>query len=191
MMDRSIRICLLVLASSVLLAGCVSMPSGPSVMTLPGTGKTFDQFRFDESECRQYAASSVGGTSPDQAQADSGVKSAVLGTVVGAAAGAAAGGHESAGAGAAAGLVIGALAGSAAGTASGYELQHRYDIAYIQCMYAKGNRVPSAGHVQRSAPAYSYPAAPPGYYYPPPPPGYPPVGPGYYSPPQPSRPPEQ
>src|SRR5258708_32827583 len=83
-----------------LLAGCVSMPSGPGVMVLPGSGKSFDQFRFDDYECRQFASSQVGGNSPDQAAADSGVKSAVIGAAIGTGAGAALGGSQGAGAGA-------------------------------------------------------------------------------------------
>ena len=45
----------------LLLAGCASAPTGPGVMVLPGSGKSFDQFRFDDHECRQYASSQVGG----------------------------------------------------------------------------------------------------------------------------------
>jgi hypothetical protein len=59
----------------VLLGGCASIPSDPSVMVLPGTGKTFEQFQTDDAVCR-------------------------------------------------------------------HSVQGRYDIAYRQCMYAKGNQVP-------------------------------------------------
>src|SRR5260221_505171 len=82
------------------LAGCVSMPSGPGVMVLPGSGKSFDQFRFDDYECRQYASSQIGGNTPDQAAADSGGKSAVVGAAIGTVAGAALGGSQGAVAGA-------------------------------------------------------------------------------------------
>ena len=51
----------------VLLAGCASTPSGPGVLVLPGSGKSFDQFRFDEHECRQYAHAQAGGSTADQA----------------------------------------------------------------------------------------------------------------------------
>src|SRR5947209_290286 len=68
------------------LAGCASVPTGPSVMVLPGDGRTFDQFRYDDMDCRNFAGSQVGGTA-DQAAADSVAKSAVLGTIIGAAAG--------------------------------------------------------------------------------------------------------
>src|SRR5882724_10074360 len=86
------------------LAACASTPSGPGVMVLPGSAKSFDQFRFDDYECRQYASQQVGGNTPDQAAADSGVKSAAIGAAVGTVAGAALGGSQ----GAAAGLGLGA-----------------------------------------------------------------------------------
>ena len=57
-------------------------------MVLPGTNKNFDQFRFDDGECRQYASYQVGGATAEDASVDSGVRSAAVGTVVGAAAGA-------------------------------------------------------------------------------------------------------
>ena len=59
-------------------AGCVSMPSGPSVLVLPGSGKNFDQFRGDDSYCKQYASEQVGGVTPNQASVSSGVASAAV-----------------------------------------------------------------------------------------------------------------
>ena len=75
------------LGAVFLLAACVSTPEGPSVMVLPGSGKSFDQFRVDEYECRQYARAQIGGTNAQQAATESGVKSAAVGAAVGAAAG--------------------------------------------------------------------------------------------------------
>ena len=151
------------------LAGCVSMPSGPSQMSLPGTGKSFDQFRADDNECRQYASSQIGGTTTEQAATDSGVKSAAVGTAVGAAAGALIGGSSrGAGVGAGVGLLGGALAGSSAGYQSGHSLQHRYDAGYTQCMYAKGHKVPVTGRYTSSYERDSRDR--PAYYSPPPPP---------------------
>lgn len=182
-MFQSLRTC--ALATPLLLAACASIPDGPSIASLPGDGKSFDQFRSDDFECRQYAASSTGGTSPSDAQADSVAKSAVVGTAVGALAGAALGGRGGVGAGAGVGLLAGALAGSAAGNRSGYTVQQRYDNAYVQCMYAKGDKVPVAGPVRTAAPRYYVPASPaPVYYNPPPPPA-----PGYASAPLPPPPP--
>jgi len=148
------------------LVGCVTVPSGPSIMSLPGTGKSFDQFRADDYECRQYASSQVGGTTPNQASAHSGVQNAAIGTAVGAAAGALMDGSSGAATGAGVGLLIGTLAGSSAANASSYTLQQRYDIGYTQCMYAKGHKVPVSG---RFAAATERPA-PRRYNTPPPPP---------------------
>ena len=51
------------LALAGLLGACAYMPTGPSVMALPGTGKSFDQFRADDANCRQYAFQQSGGVS--------------------------------------------------------------------------------------------------------------------------------
>ncbi|MGR8952313.1 MAG: hypothetical protein ACU83V_07850 [Gammaproteobacteria bacterium] len=125
-----------------LLSACTVMPTGPSVLVLPGMGKSFDQFRADDMQCRQYALYQIGGVQPGQVATSSGVGTAVATTAVGAAAGAALGGGEGAAIGAGSGLLAGTLAGSETARASGYEAQQRYDISYIQCMYAHGNRVP-------------------------------------------------
>ena len=157
----------------LLLGGCMTMPSGPSVLVLPGSSKTFDQFRADDFDCRQYASMQAGGSTTDQVAADSVAKSAALGTVIGAAAGAAMGGQSGAGVGAGTGLAIGALAGTGAGNASAYGLQQRYDYAFQQCMYAKGHKVPVHGGLESmrspAPPAYM-PAPPPPPSQPPPPP---------------------
>jgi hypothetical protein len=162
-------------AAVLALTACVSMPTGPAVMVLPGTGKSFDEFRFDDGSCRQFAYDQIGGHTAAQAQQDAAVSSAVVGTVLGAAAGAAIGGNS---AGAATGAGVGLLGGSMYGTSaagySGYDAQHRYDIAYQQCMYAKGHRVPVSGHFSQSPPARprtntSYPPPPPPPNQPPPP----------------------
>jgi hypothetical protein len=183
--------------SMLLLAGCASVPTGPSVMAMPGTGKNFEQFRSDDAECRQYALSQVGGAGANQAAADAGVRSAVVGALVGAAAGAAIGGHDGAGIGAGAGLLVGSLVGSDAAHSSAYGTQRNYDNAYIQCMYAKGEQVPVPGIPMHSRARYraapdeaSYPPSPSGYappppsrYTPPPPSGYAPQSPSGYAPP--------
>jgi len=184
--ELNVRI-FLSLGALLLLSACVSMPAGPSVMVLPGTGKSFDQFRADDYDCRQFANFQVGGNTTDSAAADSAVKSAAVGTLIGAAAGAAFGGHNGAAQGAGAGLLVGSAMGAGAAGQSQYALQHHYDIAYTQCMYSKGNQVPSAGHV--SAPAHR-PAT--SYTPPPPPPANappPPLSSGAPPPPPPGTPP--
>jgi hypothetical protein len=110
-------------ATAVLaITGCASLPTGPNVMALPGTGVSFDPFRNDDTLCEQYASTQVGG-----------------GT----------------------------------GTASGseQEMQERYDVAYVQCMYAKGHRVPISGPFSDVVPHGTGAAA---SHIPPPPPGSPP-----------------
>ena len=141
----------IILASSavLVLAACTTMPTGPAVMVLPGTGKNFDQFRVDDLDCRQYASAQVGGTSPDGAAENSGIKSAAVGTAIGAAAGAIVGGQRGAASGAGAGLIIGGATGAGAASGSQRTLQQRYDIGYQQCMYAKGHRIPSASRFER------------------------------------------
>ena len=166
-MNPAIRI--FSLGSLLALGACVTVPSGPSIMSLPGTGKNFDQFRADDFECRQYASSQVGGTTPNQASVDSGVQNAAIGTAVGAAAGALIDGSSGAGVGAGVGLLFGTLAGSSAANASSYSLQQRYDIGYTQCMYAKGHKVPVSGRFasanERPEPRrYSTPPPPPPSY---------------------------
>jgi len=168
-MERSVSS--LVIASALLLiAGCASVPTGPSVLVLPGSGKHFEQFRSDDSECRQYAQQQLGGGGADQAAVGAGVRSAVVGTVVGAAAGAAMGGHQGAGVGAGLGLLVGSVAGTGAAEQSGYGAQRNYDHAYIQCMYAKGHQVPGARTLAPQRAPVDQVSAPTGAFYPPPPP---------------------
>ena len=146
----------------LILGACSVMPSGPTAMVLPGTGKSFEQFRADDFSCRNYAQAQLGGA--QQASVDSGVRSAALGTVIGAVAGAAINGGHGAGVGAGTGLAFGSLAGADAGARSGYGLQRSYDASYQQCMYAQGHRVPVAGRMYSDVPAnaaYPPPNAPP------------------------------
>ena len=146
------------------LGACATAPIGPSVMVLPGHGKPFDQFQMDDAVCRQWAtqqSGAVGGSS----QAQSTLAGAAVGTLIGGAVGAglgAIGGNPGLGAavGAGFGAVGGTATGASAGQASDWNVQRRYDIAYQQCMFAKGNQIPGA--VRRSGqPAYGPPPPPP------------------------------
>lgn len=170
----------------LLLGACATpLPNGPGVMALPGTGKSFDEFRANDAECRQYASSQLG-TTPNDVAVESAVGSAAAGTAIGALAGALVGGSRGAGVGAATGLAVGATAGAGNSHYAGRTAQQRYDFSYQQCMYARGNRIPVAGRFE--APRGPAPAPAPSYYAPPPPPGYgqqPPAG--YYPPPPPSQ----
>jgi YmgG-like glycine-zipper protein len=178
------RAVVLPLVAVAFLGGCATVPSGPGVMALPGTGKSFDAFQRDGIACQQYANAAVGGTSSGQAAADSAATSAVAGAAIGAAAGAIIGsatGQAGPGAaiGAGTGLLFGAAAGSNTAGLTYYEMQRRYDSAYLQCMYAKGNQVPvrtgfggPSANTQAGYPPY---ASPPNYPPPnTPPPSYPP-----------------
>jgi hypothetical protein len=144
MMKRNIIIFLSLALLTV--AGCATIPRGPSVMALPGPGKTFEQFQADDAICRQWAAQQIG-LSPQETINQNTAAGAVAGTAIGAGLGAAIGaasGHAGAGAaiGAGSGLLVGTATGANTGQFYGWEAQRRYDIAYTQCMYAKGNDIP-------------------------------------------------
>jgi hypothetical protein len=145
----------------LLLGACTSMPSGPSVLVLPGTGKNFDQFRGDDMVCRQFAQEQLGST-PNQVAATSGINSAAVGTLLGAAAGAAINGRHGAGVGAGTGLAFGGLVGTGTAEGAAYSTQRRYDFGYQQCMYAKGHRVPVANRYMTDSSLSGYPPPPPG-----------------------------
>ncbi len=179
LIEVALKFSLLIAAAT--LAACATVPTGPSVMALPGAGKSFDQFRIDDGSCRQYAYEQVGGVTGQQAAQRSAVSSAAVGTAVGAAAGAAIGSASgNMGAGAAIGAGTGLLFGSAAaaGYTSGfyYADQRRYDHAYLQCMYAKGNQIPGYrrhyGTVPSSSQRWSSPPPPADYPSPPSDSGY-------------------
>jgi hypothetical protein len=160
-----------------LLVSCASIPSGPSVMALPGTGKTFDQFRDDDTYCKLYAHEQVRGQTPNRASVLSGLGTAAVGTGVGAAAGGAFGGGTGAAIGAGSGLLLGGLMGTGTARASGEIRQQRYDMGYTQCMYGKGHRVPVSGQIMdnsrnQSGGTLGQPLSDKGA--PPPPPGNPP-----------------
>jgi len=176
--------CLLFLAA-VALSACATVPTGPSVRVLPGPWKPFEVFQSDDAACRQWAAQQVG-TSPGEAAGNTLAGGAVIGTLLGAGLGALIGSTTGdAGAGAAIGAASGLFFGSAMATdpayAAGSEVQRRYDNAYAQCMYARGNQIPGFTRPSTRQP-----------YPPPPPPG---STPGLSTPPraepyQPSPPPD-
>jgi hypothetical protein len=164
---------------AVLLGGCVTMPQGPSVMVLPTPGKPLELFEEEDAWCRSWARQRIG-MSPQEIADQNAVAAGAAGTAVGAVVGAAIGaasGHASEGAlvGAGTGLLLGASSGAEAGAYYGAEAQHRYDIAYQQCMYAKGNQIPAVVRAARpayvTAPNPPPPSSPPAGYPPPPTPG--------------------
>jgi len=147
---------LAVLSAAVLLEGCATQPLGPTIPVMPAQGKSMETFQQDEDYCEQYAGDRASGR-VKQANDDE-LRRGVIGAALGAGLGALAGNTK----GAVAGGIIGGVIGSSSG--AGYD-QHRvqrtFDIAYAQCMTARGNNV-GRRHPRRWR----------GDYPPPPPPGY-------------------
>jgi hypothetical protein len=144
----------------LMLAGCVTLPVGPSVAVLPAPEKPWEVFVADDATCREDAAQQTGLAQPHIMEQHE-LRSAVLGPLLGGAAGAALGaafgaaaGNAGLGAaaGAGAGLVLGTAGGAAAGSGAAGGLQGRYDWVYQQCMAAKGNQVPGVPGLAPSPP---------------------------------------
>lgn len=149
-------------SAALFLASCAEMPTGPSIAVMPGPNKPFDVFMQEDQLCRGWAAHSIGLPGHDAA-AERFLASTVTGAAIGALAGAAAGGHRNVDAGAAMGTVMGATAGANQSAVTAGNAQRRYDIAYQQCMYSKGNLVPNYGYgaYRYSAPSSVVPSPPP------------------------------
>jgi len=169
-MNTQAKILLPAALAALILAGCASVPTAPNVMVLPGTGRTFDEFRADDVYCRDYAYHQIGGAAREQSANSAAIGNAAVGTAIGAVAGAAIGGRGGAGAGAGMGLIVGSASGAEASRGAVYGSQRHYDHAYVQCMYARGHRVP----VSMSGYTSSAPAPQPAAVPPPPPAGNPP-----------------
>lgn len=140
------RFTLLTTLSLVLVASltaCVSAPTGPTVAVMPREGKPFDLFQQEDLFCRNFAANSVKDTS--NAALKEGATSAAVGAALGAVAGAViqGGNHANVGTGAGVGLLGGAAMGAMNSSGKQNQAQAQYNIAYQQCMYSKGNQVPS------------------------------------------------
>ena len=134
----------------VVLCGCATLPTGPSVLVLPARGKSLERFQAEDLTCRKWAGQQLGMTAQDTAD-NSTARGAVVGTAIGASAGAllgSASGNAGAGMalGAGSGLLLGTATGAGAGEQAGWEAQRRYDYSYVQCMYIKGNQVPNRVH---------------------------------------------
>lgn len=141
------------LAMLVMLTACVSTPTAPSVITLPGKGVSFEQFRADDYDCRVFAFQQLEGKTLQPTSQSRGTENAATGQS--------------------------AAPGPVSATATMHGNQRQYDIHYIQCMYAKGHRVPMLGKmtgdqadVETASPKIIAP--PSGFKPPPPPTGNPP-----------------
>jgi hypothetical protein len=176
---KSIRIAIPAALVALALGGCaVAPPSAPSVVALPRSGESLDQFQHNDYACRDYAYRSTNSSGAAQAATTNSVNSAALGTLGGAAIGAlfgAAAGNAGAGAaiGAGSGLLIGGANGANGAQYSAAGLQAHYDAAYAQCMTSKGDTIAQPrGYYAAPQPVYVAPqpyyAPPPGYAAPPP-----------------------
>ena len=172
---------ILAVACASLAAACATEPTGPTVQVLPAQNKPFEVFQQEQATCKQYASDQIAGKV--DAANERGLGAAVLTTALGAGLGAAVGGGRGAAIGAGAGGVVGSNIGANSSAQQDRSIQGQYNMAYSQCMYAKGNQVVNYSPPPRVY--YVQPAPPPPVYYPPPPPAYPPPPPpGYYPPPQ-------
>jgi hypothetical protein len=97
------------------LSACATAPRGPSVMVLPGSGKTLEDFKADDAACREWATRQLSGDRD-----------------------------------------------------TAWMLQRRYDIAYQQCMYARGHQIPGVSRAAPPGPGQRVPVPPPDAGTPPP-----------------------
>ena len=148
-----------------LLAGCAMEPRGPSVRVFPPPYKPFEVFEQDQDVCEDYAHRQIAGGA--EAANSRAVGTAAIGTALGLALGAATGDGRAASFGAAGGAAVGSTIGANQSERANFSLQRRYDIAYAQCMYAKGNQVPGYNRFAPPPPPPGGPGGPP----PPPPRG--------------------
>ena len=183
----------LILLSGWLVSGCATIPPGPSILVMPGGGKSFEAFQADDATCRSWSQNQAGwqaNETVNQNLAGGTVAGGLLGAAAGALIGAASGNvGPGAAIGAGAGLLGGAAMAHNRAYGAGWEVQRRYDNAYQQCMYAKGNQIPAVEQGPSKRSRYVPPPPPPQRYSsgPPMPPPPPYSQPGVYYPPQPTR----
>lgn len=143
----------------LLLSACASTPMGPTVRALPAKGKSFDQFQYEQSICKQYAYDQV----RDQAERanETGFLQGLGGTALGAGLGAAIGGGRGAAIGAASGATAGTVVGASTSSRQQQAIQQQYNDAYVQCMVAKGNLVERPGAPAQTTVIYQQTPPPP------------------------------
>jgi len=137
---RATKFMIIGVGTCLLLSGCAHEPIGPTIAVIPAPNKPFRVFQRDEAGCKRYANQHVaGGVQTANTRA---VETGAVATGLGALLGAVVGGGNGAGVGAVTGAVLGTAVGANTSQRDQYSLQSRYDIAYSQCMYAKGDQVP-------------------------------------------------
>ena len=124
------------------LSACATAPMSPSLVTLPGTGRSFDQFRADDYNCRLYGEVQIGLRTAQSAAAAAMTVGTASGAPGGMSSSAFVGGGQVAAGAVQAGPPPGVIPSSNLPAGTSYAAQQRYDNAYVQCMYASGNRVP-------------------------------------------------
>jgi uncharacterized protein YcfJ len=107
---------------------------------MPAPGRPLHVFSDDDTICRHFAAAQIDGEAAHSNWTQ--VAVAGVGTVLGAGLGAAIGGGKGAAIGAGAGALGGTAVGAIPAGKAQDSLQGRYDAAYAQCQYTKGNQVP-------------------------------------------------
>ena len=157
---------------AVPLTACAAAPPyAPTVLAVPRSGESVNQFEADDLACRKYIQTHTAPAGATQAEANhSAVGSAAVGASAGTLLGAAGG---NAGAGAAVGAGAGLLTGSAVGANNAGAIaggaQSQYDVAYAQCMTSKGYTVENTNLAAATAPpgyGYGYPGGSADYAYP-------------------------
>jgi len=152
----------ILLVALALLAGCDTMPVGPTVTALQGADKGLDEFRTDDADCRQHAYAHVREVMSASAYHANGVISTPPSAAICVAAGPATDGRDSpAAAGRRTGSFIDWLYTA---QFAGYGLQRHCNFAYVQCMYVKGDKVPLLAQERWPAPRSPWPPDPNAYY---------------------------
>ena len=67
LMGPRMRVGSAAIASGLVLAACMTAPTGPSIFALPGRDRTLEQFTADDGRCRQHANERVGVVAQDSA----------------------------------------------------------------------------------------------------------------------------
>ena len=142
---RTFFLFLLVIA----LAGCATGPTGPTVSVIPAPGKPFEVFQAEDAGCRQWAEQQINGMNPAQTanqkdcrrcsnrhgrgRGPRRARRVCLGTRRSRSS------HRRSD-----GPRRWCGCGQQCGRSLRIALQRRYNTAYTQCMYSKGNQVPGA-----------------------------------------------
>ena len=120
----------------IMFAGCATIPPGPSVLVMPGNGKSWEAFQADDAVCRQWAQNQTewnANKTVNENLAGGAIAGGALGAASGALIGAASG---NLGPGAAIGAGAGLLGGAALGSTQAYRRRGRGPAAVRQCLPA-------------------------------------------------------